>query len=80
MGVIKCYVHVADELCVCEGLARLKTQRILYCRPVVFISLGGCHTEAPYVIAGRTTAVHNCLALLSLTSEVQAATLVHAIV
>lgn len=33
--------------------------------PFLRISIGECHTEAPYVIAGRTTAEYTCLALFS---------------
>lgn len=43
------------------------------------ISLGDCHTEAPYVIAVRTTAVYTCRALLKIAPHVEAATLISAI-
>lgn len=48
--------------------------------PFPRMSIGECHTEAPYVIAGRTTAEYTCLALFSVAPHVEAATLVRAIV
>ena len=48
--------------------------------PLVLVSLGECHTEAPHIIARRSTAVHDCRALLSEAPHVEAATLVRAIV
>lgn len=49
-------------------------------RPLVLNPFGECHTGAPYVIAGRNTAVYSCLALFNVALNVEAATLVYAIV
>lgn len=47
--------------------------------PFIFISFGVCQITAPYAIAGRTTAVYTCRALLNVAPHVDAATLVNAI-
>lgn len=44
-------------------------------KPLALVSFGECHTEAPYVIAGRTTAVYTCLSLLNVAPHVEAVTL-----
>ena len=46
--------------------------------PLSRTSFGVYHTAAPYVIAGRTKAVHTCLALFNVAPHVDAATLVKA--
>lgn len=60
----------------------------MFCSAVIFatgaaplsrISFAEYHTEA-YVMAGRTTAVYTCLALLSVALHVEPAILVRAIV
>ena len=47
---------------------------------LILVSLDECYTVAPYIIAGQTMAVYIYLALLRVTSQVEAATLVRAIV
>ena len=47
---------------------------------LVLVPFGECYTDAPYTIAGHTTAVQTCLALLNVASHVETVNLVRAIV
>ena len=56
----------------CNNVAKLATSPVRFLRG----SFGKCHTGAPYVIAGRTTAVYTCLALFNVAPHVEVAILV----